>query len=616
VRLKVLVPVLCVCAALACLWPGDAWASAQAKRVLILFETESNLPVAIIIGTVLREVLRTDLASGPVDYEEFLDLDRFPGPEHKKRMAAFLREKYAGTPIDVVIAGGNRALDFMLENRADLFKGASLTFVAVGAGFAAQRHLPSDVVGITMRTYLAPTIELALRLQPNAHQLVVVTGASDFDRDWEATARQQLSPYENRLNPAYLSGLPLEELLHRLSQLPRDAIVLYLTILKDGAGRQFHPRDVAKLISEASSAPVYGVYDSYLENGILGGHIDAYEAMGRAAGRLALRMLAGEHPTTADLGAADTSADYVNWRQLQRWGIDESRLPPDAIVRFKEPSLWATYRWQIIAVFGLIVILFSLVVALLIQARRRQRAEGELATQRAELAHLSRVATLGELSGALAHELSQPLTSILSNAQAAQQLLREERADLPEIRSIMADIVAEDLRAGEVIRNLRSLFKNGEPRRETLDLSAEIAEVQKMLHSEVITRNVKVVTELSSGLARVKGDRVQLQQVFLNLFLNACDAVKHNKPGDRLLRISARANENGAVQVCYADNGVGIDSEMMDKIFQPFVTSKREGLGLGLAVCRTIIQAHGGRLWATNNARRGASFWIALPKAL
>src|SRR5262249_28776689 len=162
-----------------------------------------------------------------------------------------------------------------------------------------------------------------------------------------------------------------------------------------------------------------------------------------------------------------------------------------------------------------------LVAALLIQGRRRQRAESELAAQREELAHLSRVATLGELSGALAHELSQPLTAILSNAQAAQELLAEDQADMPEIRSIVADMVAEDMRAGDVIRHLRSLFKNAEPRREALDLATEIAEVQKILRSEVISRNVKVVTLLAPGSARVMGDRVQLQQVFLNLFMNA-----------------------------------------------------------------------------------------------
>ncbi len=612
--MKILGPVLSICAALAiCLGTGEAWPAAEAKRVLVLFETESNLPAAVIAGAALRKALLSK-PSDLVDFDEFLDLDRFPEPAHRALMARFLREKYTGTPVDVVIAAGSQALDFMLEHRGDLFPDASLIFLAVEPAELARLHVPHDLAGIVMHNDLGPTVDLAVRLQPQARQLVVVSGADQPDRALEATARRQLRPYQERLQLTYLSGLPMTQLLEEVKRLPRDAIVLYLTIFKDGAGRLFHPQEAARMLSEASNAPVYGAYDTFLQSGIVGGHMDPFEALGREAGRLALRILAGEHPRMDQL--ADTSADYINFKALQRWGIDESRLPPGAIVRSKDPSLWSLYHWQIIAVFAVIAILSILVVALLIQARRRHVAEGELAAQRTELAHLSRVATLGELSGAFAHELSQPLTAILSNAQAAQKLLAKDRIDLAEVRSIVADIAAEDLRAGEVISHLRSLFKKEELRHEPLDLAAEIVEVHRMLHSEVVARNVKVITQLPPGLARVKGDRVQLQQVFLNLFLNACDAVKGNASGNRILTVSAGADGNGAVRIRYTDNGIGIADEMLDKIFQPFVTLKGGGLGLGLAVCRTIVQAHGGHLWATNNAGRGASFWITLPTAL
>jgi two-component system, LuxR family, sensor kinase FixL len=254
-----------------------------------------------------------------------------------------------------------------------------------------------------------------------------------------------------------------------------------------------------------------------------------------------------------------------------------------------------------------------LVAALLIQAGRRRSAEVQSAAQQAQLAHLTRIGLLGELSGALAHELSQPLTAILSNAQAAQRFLAKKTPDLSEVRGAIADIVSEDMRAGEVIRHLRSLFKKEDTRYDPINLNAVIAEVQKVVHSELVARQVRLVAHLSPNLAPVRGDHVQLQQVFLNLFINACDALQDKVAEDRAITVSVRPDQNGGALVSIVDNGPGIAAQMLDRLFEPFVTSKRRGLGLGLSVCQSIIRAHGGRLWATNNAGPGATFWISLP---
>ena len=467
--------------------------------------------------------------------------------------------------------------------------------------------------------------------------------------------------------------------------------------------------------------------------------MESFEAIGREAARIGLRILAGEQPESLPPGRVETQAFMVDWRQLHRWGLDQTRLPPGTIVRFEEPSLWEQYRREILAVIAVVLLQSGFIVALLLQGRRRRRAEEslrgseesyrnvvetqrelicrylpdttltfvndaycryfgrsreelvgspfiglipeseraaalehikaigqnhhgdpyelqvvrpdgsfgwqqwtdhairntggavvelqgigrdvtdlkiadmEVAQRRKEVTHLTRVAILGELSGALAHELNQPLTAILSNAQAAQRLLARAPADLATVGEILDDIVTDDLRAGEVITRLRALLKKDEGSFQPLDVNDVSTEVLALAHSELIERRVTVDTRLAPGLPSVRGDRVQLQQVMLNLLLNACEAMSANGPAERMLTVSTALDGDGLLLTSIADRGSGIPPDAADRLFEPFFTTKPHGLGLGLSICRSIIDAHGGRLWADNNPDGGATFTFALP---
>ncbi len=250
-----------------------------------------------------------------------------------------------------------------------------------------------------------------------------------------------------------------------------------------------------------------------------------------------------------------------------------------------------------------------------IDVTRRKAAEVEAQKRQAELAHLSRVTMLGELSGSLAHELNQPLTAILSNAQAAQRFLAGGDGNLEEVRAILDDIVREDKRAGEVIRRLRLLLQKGEIRLEALDANQLVDEVLRLLRSDLIGHGVTARTEIGADLPPLLGDRIQIEQVLLNLVTNACDAMASATSAEKRLVVRAQSANGNGVQVSVVDRGCGLPPADLDRIFEPFVTTKKQGMGLGLTVCRTIIAAHGGRLWATNNDDRGASFHFTLPGA-
>ena len=244
----------------------------------------------------------------------------------------------------------------------------------------------------------------------------------------------------------------------------------------------------------------------------------------------------------------------------------------------------------------------------------RKQAELEAARQRNEMAHLSRATMLGELSGSLAHELNLPLTAILSNAQAAQRLLANGETDLAEVRQILNDIASEDKRAAEVIRRLRLLLKKGEVQWQSVSINEVVHDVLELMRSDLINQKVTVDCELPQNLPIVTGDPVQLQQVLLNLVVNACDAMANLAIPERRILICAGIEDgSSAVSVSVIDRGDGIPEEKLEQIFEPFFSTKAKGMGLGLSVCRTIITAHRGKLWARNNPDRGATFHFSLP---
>jgi two-component system, LuxR family, sensor kinase FixL len=265
-------------------------------------------------------------------------------------------------------------------------------------------------------------------------------------------------------------------------------------------------------------------------------------------------------------------------------------------------------RWMALTVLGS--------YATLTEITAHKHLETEFIKQRQQLVHLGRVSLLGELSAALAHELNQPLTSILSNAEAAQHLLgdRDCVQDLVEVRHILDDIVADDRRAGDVIRRLRALLTRGETNAQRIEVQQLVRDVLALGRTDLTMHDTRLRTRIPEHLPAVRADRVELQQVFLNLIVNACEAMSGNPPENRLIDVMAAAVEDrSAVRVSVVDRGKGMSREQLERAFDPFFTTKSEGLGIGLSICRSIITAHGGHIWASSGTPRGAEFHFTLP---
>src|SRR5712671_7035364 len=276
---------------------------------------------------------------------------------------------------------------------------------------------------------------------------------------------------------------------------------------------------------ETSAVPIFGMGDYQMGRGVVGGPLMQTKVLGQQGADAGLRILKGEKPSALNPPSVLFGSPAYDSRELQRWGISEARLPPGSIVHFRQPTIWKQYHWPIIAITGIILLQSILISYVLVQSRRRRQAEAESALQRREVEHLTRVSMLGELSGSIAHEINQPLTAILSNAQAALHLLAQKSPDFVEIRDALEEIVHEDNRAGEVILRLRNLLKKGERKLEYVNINELVRSTTALLNSELIGREIGVRLNLENGVFLASGDSIQLQQVLLNLVMNAIDAM-------------------------------------------------------------------------------------------
>jgi signal transduction histidine kinase len=597
------------CTGLVILISGCLPVSAATRHIVVLFDERLELPGLSQLDAELDHVLRSG-SSEPIEiYREPMDLSRFSSSPYRTLLRDFLHAKYADKKIDVAIAVMASAFDFLLANGDLIFPGTPIVVSGLDRQQLANRSLPPNVYGVLVKREFAPTLDLVLRLHPTTEHIVVVAGTSDFDGRLLLQAQKEFRPYENRVSFTYLAELSLKQLLSTLSLLPSRDVVLYLTMFQDGIGEPFVPHDVVERVSSVASVPVYGFLDQYLGRGIVGGSLYSTSAVGAEAAKIALQLLTGATPPQKFVEVFSNKVAF-DWRQMQRWGISENRLPPGSEILFREPTVWRRYSWQIALTITIILAQAGLISVMLREHRRRQLAEVQSRQRMAELARVMRFSTAGELTASIAHEINQPLGAILTNAETAEAILQSSNPDIAELKDIVKDILQDDRRANEVIRRMRSLLKKAPFELKSLDLNDVAGETIEFLSS--IGRQVGLVSVITRDALPILGDRIQLQQVILNLVVNGIDAMKETPSENRTITIRTSRVEKFA-QLSVSDRGPGIPEDNLKGIFEPFYTSKAGGMGMGLSIARTIVEAHNGLIWAKNRGHGGASFRIKLP---
>ncbi|QSQ19431.1 nodulation protein V [Pyxidicoccus parkwayensis] len=602
------------------------------KSVLLLIPEDTALPAMAMLVASLRSSL-WEAQGGPITLDvESLDLGWARGPSYTHALHTWYLAKYRERRPDALIAFRSDAIQVALQLRRELWPDIPMVVLSEDARLWENQPRPERVAGLWLHYDMRATAELALRLLPGTRRLALITGSSPWERARQEQMVRELQPLlaQRGLELIDLSNLPLAELLQRARTLPDDTTVLAFTFMTDPSGRPFVGREIARMLLSASNRPCFTLHETVLGLGFVGGALVSYEAVGQQLGMLTSRVLSGaQEEFLAPLKAASVDTQTVDARALRRWDIPRERVPPGVRLAFDEPTLWERYRWWVLGALTISGLQALLAGGLVVERRRRMRAQAEvLERQRLEklaelearrtldqLAHVSRVAALGELAASLAHELNQPLAAILSNAQAARRLLNATPAELDEVREALGDIISDDKRAGEVIHRMRALLKWGEPRQELHSLNDLVREVARLLANDMNLRGADLRLALAPSLPAVQGDGIQLQQVVLNLLMNAMDAMADVPAGQRQLRVRTASSVPGQVELSVQDSGGGIEPSRLALIFEPFYSTKEHGLGMGLSISRSIVEAHGGRLQAESPPGQGALLRCVLPAA-
>ena len=583
----------------------------QEKRVLIVYAYNPNSPGAVAFEGRLKAVLREALSSGVEIYDEYLDIGRFSGPDRSTQLARYFAEKYQRVRPDAIITEGTPALRFVVDDLRGLFPDVPVVYgAAFEPGFDFS-SLPVNVTGRRQPLPFASTYSLAHALQPNAQRAVLVGGSSAGENVVIAEAQRQITPL--------LKGTPLqvyqdwsyEELIDSLRHLPPRTFVLLSDFSRDKQGRRFNPGDLVASLARVASVPVYGIARNWVGDGIVGGGVMDFGDDGARTGKLLVRVLNRAPNEPMPAWEVASNRIVVDWRQLQRWGLFADRLPPGTEVLFRPASLWERYRGGILAALGLFVVESVLIALLLIERKRRVRAQRAVEQARKELEHMARVATVNGLAAAVSHELRQPLAAIRMNAEAGGLLLTQTPPDVDEARLALQAIVRDDVRAAEVVDHYRALLRKQDPISTTVDLNAVCRTTAQLVEHEVTGRRARLVLRLDPDVPPVRGDPMQLQQLLINLTLNALDAVSAST-SEREAAIST-VRSNGDVKVQVSDTGPGLVPAVQQRLFEPFFSTKPHGLGMGLTIVRSIVERHHGSLDAENRPVGGAEFTVTLP---
>jgi signal transduction histidine kinase len=564
------------------------------KQILVLNSARQNEQFYVVSEREMPRLLTEGLGDDVDFYTEYFDVGRFPHPDYETVYLDFLRRKYKERHLDLLLVMGDPAADFVSRNRDVLFSGTPVVFYTL----SPPPHPIANSTGLLNKLHFGPSIALALALQPDLEHVYVVVGTTALDRSRESQARAEFRAFEGRVEFTYLSGLVTKDLEARLRTLPPHSAVYFVVVSKDGAGELVQQMPYLSLVAAAANAPTYSWADVAVDAGIVGGWRRDQVAQMKAIATIALRVLRGERADGIPLSSPDTDVDAVDWRQLRRWGLDESRLPAGTRVLFREPSIWDQYQRYIVGAVVVMLAQMALIAGLLVQRIKRQRVERELRGSQDKLR--------------VSYDRIRQLSRRLLGEQEAERarIARELHDDINQQLAILS-IELDGLRSDQLeVSGAKRLSRAMET---THGISTSVRELSHRLHPSKL-RLIGLVAALDNLRRDLSPPHLPIafchrnvpaqidENVALCVFRVAQEAlrnaVKHSDAGHIWVDLTGGPS---SVALTITDDGKGFD------VYAP------PNAGLGLISMRERVESVGGVLEIHATPASGTSVKVSVP---
>lgn len=589
----------------------------ETKNILFICSMNEGIVAYQMILNNFKNVFIEEYAKPYKLFIEYLDVGKFPDLSYQEYLFDRFNEKYKGADLDLLIVIGPRIIPIIKNYASENLK--ILPTISMDFNYASENYdlysLHSNTTKILATIDAKKNLNLAFSLFPDYSTIYIVSGATAMDNFLNKVTMDAARELHGSKKIVNLANVSMETMLDSVSQIPEKSIVVVTTFTSDANNVNYSTPEAIRLISKKTSAPIFVLLDTPFEEGAFGGYLTSMKIAGKEAGRAAIKILDGQKPNSIIIDPNDLNQYMFDWRELKKRGLEDSKfIPAGSILLHREYDFIGTNKWLISGAL-LFILLQTLLIVNLARLNRKQKVTTkrlvESENRYRELVREDRILRMGELTASLSHELNQPLTAIRNSAQAGIRIMKNNNLDLALINEILQNIVDDDKRAAEVLSSIRQLMKLEKREKQKIDITVKIKQVVDIFKSEARKLNIKLQLNLDENPVWVWGDRTQIQQVVLNFIFNAAHSEQESGSTKNIIEIIETCDEQN-VTISVRDYGKGIDESIRNNLFKPFVTTREKGSGIGLAISKTIIDEHGGKIWAENNPDGGATFSFQL----
>lgn len=593
--------------------PGD-----DNKSILILFSKVPTTPAYRVMLEGIRTKLNEGFGNNYSLHTEYLETDRYPNSIYPKGEFDKYNKKYREVNLDLLICIGTDIIS-ILKNQAESYL-LDLPVVSIDYDFSEygvrwDNSLNDKTTVITLKHDIRKIISAISQLYPEADSIYFISGTSNLDKLMYNASMMEVAKIKERKKAQFITDVSMDDVLKKVRHLPGNSAIILTSFSCDINRVPYYNPESVRLISSNANAPVFTYSSMGFGDGAVGGYLLNFDKVGQTAGDAVIKILNGTNPSSLKYSAEDYNEYMFDQRELIRWNLNNpARIPHGSKIVYREITFFGKY-WWFIGGSLLFILLQTILILNLFRLNRNQklltRQIRESENKYRELVREDRILRIGQLTASLSHELNQPLTAILSTAQAGIRFLDSNNYTPELLKEILQNIVEDDKRTASILNSIRGMIKHENREKEKADINSLVNEVVAIYQSEAIIKNIILVLYLPDHPIYVHCNPIQIQQVILNLIVNAAQSIEKSDPAIRKIIINGRANSD-KITISVRDFGEGIPDSLLDKLFKPFVTSKKDGVGIGLAISHTIIENHNGTIWAENMPDSGAEFSFEL----